>query len=226
MYRFLTRSYWTGYALSGIPPWVQAASKQGAVRRSRSEVVLVNAPSGDYVFCVITKNQEDESWDAPNEGWELIRKVSEQIWNYFEPGHRSDTGRRSGKVQAVAPSSVPSPQSFISLATSPSAPTASSSCASLKYGAGPRRRASPRKSVRTPRSRSPRESVPACGERSARNPARPVSGVAWSRVMTAGSRSRASNRPASRATWCWLTVRRKSGVSPSRPKKSKTDAAR
>jgi beta-lactamase class A len=88
MYRFLTRSYWTGYALSGIPPWVQAASKQGAVRRSRSEVVLVNAPSGDYVFCVITKNQEDESWESPNKGWELIRKVAGEIWNYFEPGHR------------------------------------------------------------------------------------------------------------------------------------------
>ena len=29
----------------------QAVSKQGAVAASRSEVVLVNAPSGDYVFC-------------------------------------------------------------------------------------------------------------------------------------------------------------------------------
>ncbi|HET9292884.1 MAG TPA: serine hydrolase [Gemmatimonadales bacterium] len=86
MYRFLTRSYWTGYALSGIPPWVQAASKQGAVQRSRSEVVLVNAPSGDYVFCIITKQQQDEGWESSNEGWVLIRKVSGEIWNYFEPG--------------------------------------------------------------------------------------------------------------------------------------------
>ena len=86
MYRFLTRSYWTGYALAGVPPWVQAASKQGAVRRSRSEVVLVNAPSGDYVFCIITKNQQDESWESVNEGWVLVRRVSGAIWNYFEPG--------------------------------------------------------------------------------------------------------------------------------------------
>jgi beta-lactamase class A len=49
--------------LSQIPPTVQVASKQGAVNQSRSEVVLVNAPSGDYVFCVITKNQQDESWE-------------------------------------------------------------------------------------------------------------------------------------------------------------------
>jgi beta-lactamase class A len=86
MYRMLTRIYWNGEALSQIPPWVQAASKQGAVNRSRSEVVLVNAPGGDYVFCVITKNQEDESWEASNEGYVLLRTVSALLWEYFEPG--------------------------------------------------------------------------------------------------------------------------------------------
>ena len=35
MYRHLTRIYWTGEALSRLPPWVQAASKQGAVDRSK-----------------------------------------------------------------------------------------------------------------------------------------------------------------------------------------------
>ena len=85
MYRMLTRTYWNGEAVSQIPPWVQAASKQGAVDRSRSEVVLVNAPAGDYVFCVITKNQGDESWEASNEGYLLLRKVSALLWAYFEP---------------------------------------------------------------------------------------------------------------------------------------------
>ncbi len=87
MYRHLTRIYWTGTALSQIPPWVQAASKQGAVDQSRSEVVLVNAPSGDYVFCLITKDQDDTSWERDNEGFELLRKVSAVLWNYFEPGY-------------------------------------------------------------------------------------------------------------------------------------------
>ena len=87
MYRHLTRSYWTGEALSVLPPWVQTASKVGAVDRSRSEVVLVNAPSGDYVFAVITKEQADTGWDAPNEGWVLIRKVSALLWRHFEPKH-------------------------------------------------------------------------------------------------------------------------------------------
>jgi len=87
MYRHLTRIHWTGEALSQLPPWVQAASKQGAVNRSRSEVVLVNAPSGDYVFCVITKEQADEGWEASNEGYVLLRRVSALLWEHFEPAH-------------------------------------------------------------------------------------------------------------------------------------------
>ncbi|MES2305136.1 MAG: serine hydrolase [Gemmatimonadota bacterium] len=87
MYRHLTRIYWNGEALSQLPPWVQAASKQGAVDRSRSEVVLVNAPSGDYVFAVITRNQSDTSYAPTNQGYVLLRKVSALLWKTFEPKH-------------------------------------------------------------------------------------------------------------------------------------------
>jgi beta-lactamase class A len=85
MYRNLIRIYYDEHALSQIPPYIQAASKQGAVNQSRSEVVLVNAPHGDYVFCIITKNQQDTSWNQQNEGFRLISNVSAHLWNYFEP---------------------------------------------------------------------------------------------------------------------------------------------
>ena len=85
MYRVLSNIYWSGEALSEIPPTVNVASKQGAVDRSRSEVVLVNAPHGDYVFCVITKEQDDTSWQYDNEGYVLLRNVSRILWNHFEP---------------------------------------------------------------------------------------------------------------------------------------------
>jgi beta-lactamase class A len=87
MYRGLTRSFWNAEALAELPPWVQAASKQGAVDQARGEVVLVNAPSGDYVFCVTTNNLADTTWAASNEGWELIRQVSALLWKRFEPKH-------------------------------------------------------------------------------------------------------------------------------------------
>jgi beta-lactamase class A len=83
----MTRSYWTAQALSQLPLTVQAASKQGAVDRSRSEVVLVNAPSGDYVFCAITRNQADTSYPATNEGYTLLRNISALLWRWFEPRH-------------------------------------------------------------------------------------------------------------------------------------------
>jgi beta-lactamase class A len=85
MYRDLTHVFWDEYALSQIPPYVQAASKQGMVDASRSEAVLVNAPHGDYVFYIATKNNADKSWKPDNEAWQLARNVSRLLWNYFEP---------------------------------------------------------------------------------------------------------------------------------------------
>jgi beta-lactamase class A len=87
IYRNLIRIYWDSGALSQIPPYIQAASKQGMVDRSKAEVVLVNAPHGDYVFCVITKNQKDERWISTNEGYVLLRNVSRIVWDYFEPDY-------------------------------------------------------------------------------------------------------------------------------------------
>jgi beta-lactamase class A len=86
MYRHLTRIHWNGEALSAIPPWVQVASKQGEVERSRSEVALVNGRSGDYVFAVITRNQRDTTYTPANQGYTLIRRVSALLWRRFEPG--------------------------------------------------------------------------------------------------------------------------------------------
>ncbi len=85
MYRVLTQVFWDEYALSEIPPTVQTASKQGMVDDSRSEAVLVNAPHGDYVFYVATKDNKDQRWEPDNEAWVFARKVSALLWNYYEP---------------------------------------------------------------------------------------------------------------------------------------------
>ena len=85
MYRDLIRIYWDDKALSQIPPYVQAASKQGAVDESKSETVLVNAPHGDYVFSINTNNNKDQRWVPDNEAYVLIRKVSALLWHYYEP---------------------------------------------------------------------------------------------------------------------------------------------
>jgi beta-lactamase class A len=85
MYRYLGMQFWDEEALSQIPPNIKTSAKGGAVNQAKSEVVLVHAPHGDYVFCIATKNQQDQRWERENEGYKLIRAVSEIIWNHFEP---------------------------------------------------------------------------------------------------------------------------------------------
>jgi beta-lactamase class A len=85
MYRYLGMQFWDGEALSQIPSNIKTSAKSGAVNQAKSEVVLVHAPHGDYVFCITTKNQQDERGQRDNEGYNLIRTISEIIWNHFEP---------------------------------------------------------------------------------------------------------------------------------------------
>jgi len=85
MYRQMSHIFYDGYALSQIPPYIQTASKQGMVDDSRSELVMVNAPHGDYVFYIATKNNQDQRWEKDAEPWVLARAVSSLLWHYFEP---------------------------------------------------------------------------------------------------------------------------------------------
>lgn len=97
MYRYLGMQFWDGEAISQIPPYIKTAAKSGAVNQAKSEVLVVHAPHGDYVFCVATKNQHDQTWQQNNEGYLLIRKVSEIIWNHFEPKSKWKPQPDSGK---------------------------------------------------------------------------------------------------------------------------------
>ncbi|HEY4327896.1 MAG TPA: serine hydrolase [Mucilaginibacter sp.] len=85
MYRNMGRIFWDDKAISQIPPYIQTASKQGALDESKSETVLVNAPHGDYVFSIITNHNKDQRWTPDNEAYILIRKVSALLWHYYEP---------------------------------------------------------------------------------------------------------------------------------------------
>jgi beta-lactamase class A len=84
MYRLMLGSYWSGEALASVPPYVAVASKQGWLMRSRSEVLLVHSPGGEYVLCVITKNQPPEIADMEDHpGNLLLRGVSREVYQHF-----------------------------------------------------------------------------------------------------------------------------------------------
>lgn len=83
MLRLLGRNYWDEEALSQIPAGVFVASKNGAVNASRSEVLYVNADDARYIFCICTKNNQDQSWGPNNEAWVLTKKLSALLWAYY-----------------------------------------------------------------------------------------------------------------------------------------------
>jgi len=85
MLRLLGRNFNDDHAIGAIPPSIFVASKNGEVDQSRSETLLVMAPHGPYIFSIITKNQEDRSWNSTNAGWVLSSKLSALLWNYYEP---------------------------------------------------------------------------------------------------------------------------------------------
>lgn len=88
MYRFLKNQFYNERSLSQLPPQFSTISKTGSVNEARGEVVLVNAPGGDIVFCILTKNNKDQSWTYENEAEVLTRRIAGIIWNYYEPKHR------------------------------------------------------------------------------------------------------------------------------------------
>lgn len=85
MYRYLKNQFYNERSLSKIPAHINTISKTGSVNQARGEVVLINAPHGDIVFCILTKNNKDQSWTDSNEAEELTRKIANTIWNHYEP---------------------------------------------------------------------------------------------------------------------------------------------
>lgn len=83
MLRLMSRNYWDEEAISRIPADVFIASKSGAVDASRSELLYVNGKKCSYVFCICTKNNVDRSWEPNNEAWELTRRISQLLWEYY-----------------------------------------------------------------------------------------------------------------------------------------------
>ncbi|MFZ4261308.1 serine hydrolase [Sphingobacterium sp. HJSM2_6] len=84
MYRFLKNQYYNERSLSQFPAHINCISKTGSVNEARAEVVLVNAPHGDFVFSVFTKNNKDQRWTNQNEAEELTRRIARIIWNHYE----------------------------------------------------------------------------------------------------------------------------------------------
>lgn len=97
MLRLLNRNYFDIVSVSQIPPYATVFTKYGAVNQTRNEVVLVKGEKSCYVFCILTRNNKDESWGNENEAWVLTRKLSSLLWNYYEPKDKWMPAAEAGK---------------------------------------------------------------------------------------------------------------------------------
>lgn len=88
MFRYLKNQFYNDRSLSQFPASVNTIAKTGSVNQARGEVVLINATHGDIVFCILTKNNKDQSWSETNEAEVLTRKIANIIWNHFEPSNK------------------------------------------------------------------------------------------------------------------------------------------
>ena len=70
---------------SELPPETRVAHKTGAVARSRCDAGLIDAPSGRIAMCVLTTNNEDQSWEPTNEANQLIGRIAKIAYDYFHP---------------------------------------------------------------------------------------------------------------------------------------------
>jgi beta-lactamase class A len=50
--------------------------------------MIVNAPNRPFVFCIFTKNNQDQRWSHDNEAWTLARSIATMLWDYFEPNDK------------------------------------------------------------------------------------------------------------------------------------------
>lgn len=97
MLRLMNRNFYDNVSVSELPPYATVFTKNGAVNQSRSEVVLVKSSRSNYVFCIATKNNKDQSWEYSNEAWQLTRKISRLLWKHFEPRDNWEPSPDAGK---------------------------------------------------------------------------------------------------------------------------------
>lgn len=82
--RILCHQYWDDATGMSVPVGTQAAIKNGAIDRSRSENAIVFAKN-PYILAIYTDNQKDQRWNSDNEGDETLRTMCRVIYATLNP---------------------------------------------------------------------------------------------------------------------------------------------
>ena len=68
-----------------LPARVKMAHKGGSVNASRTDAGLIDLPDGKgtILFCILTMNNQDQSWTDANEGDVLCAEIGKAVYGYF-----------------------------------------------------------------------------------------------------------------------------------------------
>ncbi len=62
---------------------IKVAHKGGSVNRSRCDGGIIQSPDGPIAYCVMTTDNEDQSWSDDNESYLLAGEIGKAVYQYF-----------------------------------------------------------------------------------------------------------------------------------------------
>jgi beta-lactamase class A len=92
-----------------LPHGTKIAFKTGSVNQSRTAAGILECSSGPIALCVLTTDNQDESWGPDNAGNLLCAKVAREVYDYFQPEAESApaVAKEPSKPQAAPAATTP-----------------------------------------------------------------------------------------------------------------------
>lgn len=69
-----------------LPAGTKVAHKSGAVSKTRCDAGLIELPAGPMIVCVLTTDNQDQSWGDSNQAQELIGRIAEAAYQHATAG--------------------------------------------------------------------------------------------------------------------------------------------
>jgi len=78
-----------------LPPGTKIAFKTGSVDQSRTCAGIIECEEGPIALCVLTSENEDESWTDDNAGNLLCARIAREVYDHFTPKKAESKAKRT-----------------------------------------------------------------------------------------------------------------------------------
>lgn len=85
-----------------LPAGTKIAHKGGAVARVRCDAGIIYSPSGAFVVCVLTNNNDDRSWRDDNAAHLLCARIARAAYDHFNPVGDGDVDQKPRELRIGA----------------------------------------------------------------------------------------------------------------------------